>query len=306
MRDEPDYYAILGVPSTISMDELRLRHRILVRLLHPDLHAGDPAFEERLTLINAAFHELRDVRRRYAYDIRRRQSVMQGRRAYRFIGEAQPLVFSSRLDDVRRDGYSFRAGTIPSVKHKTSVLVGAILTATAAALVFASVWMVAMGDNPPSSTNYQSRLSNAAVAGEPLTDDQLRRACNVAQGNYEEKFVSLISEEQSTVTDGWTMANALQGEGNSSAADTLRRECASFQSGLLAAGDGVRHLGDMKSIAAETQLEQDLNVRFSRLQGADARLSLKLQSLKDGSLSSSSIVLLDESSHDKSQGQLRD
>lgn len=63
----PDPYRILGVTRTAESGEITAAYRALVRALHPDTR-GEPADPARLAEVLAAYHLLRDPRRRAAYD----------------------------------------------------------------------------------------------------------------------------------------------------------------------------------------------------------------------------------------------
>jgi hypothetical protein len=62
-----DYYAILGVPPTASLEEIRLAYRRQARAYHPDL-STDPHAEERFKEINEAYGVLANSEKRQAYD----------------------------------------------------------------------------------------------------------------------------------------------------------------------------------------------------------------------------------------------
>lgn len=62
-----DYYAILGVPPTASVDEIRLAYRRQARVFHPDLSA-EPDAEERFKEVNEAYEILANSDKRKAYD----------------------------------------------------------------------------------------------------------------------------------------------------------------------------------------------------------------------------------------------
>ena len=61
-----DAYAVLGVPYDANDVEIVAAYRSLARIYHPDIF-GD-AGTARMSVINAAFDQLRDRRRRAAYD----------------------------------------------------------------------------------------------------------------------------------------------------------------------------------------------------------------------------------------------
>jgi hypothetical protein len=70
----PNYYGVLGVPSTASQDEIRKAYRQLARQHHPDvnpLDKDDAAANEFMRQLNEAYAVLGDASRRAAYDRQR-------------------------------------------------------------------------------------------------------------------------------------------------------------------------------------------------------------------------------------------
>src|SRR5438045_7823557 len=63
-----DYYAILGVKKTASVDELRKAFRKLARKYHPDVNPGDKKAEERFKELSEANDVLSDPKKRKIYD----------------------------------------------------------------------------------------------------------------------------------------------------------------------------------------------------------------------------------------------
>ncbi len=63
-----DPYQVLGVPRDASPEAVHDAYLDLVRRYHPDLHPGDPAAEERLKAVNAAYEILSDPAERAKVD----------------------------------------------------------------------------------------------------------------------------------------------------------------------------------------------------------------------------------------------
>lgn len=63
-----DYYSILGVPRTASVEEIKKAHRKLARQYHPDLNPGAKQAEEKFKEIQEAYEVLSDPKKRQHYD----------------------------------------------------------------------------------------------------------------------------------------------------------------------------------------------------------------------------------------------
>lgn len=63
-----DLYSILNVKRGAGADEIRTAYRKLAKELHPDLHPGDKAAEEKFKRVSAAFAILGDADKRKRYD----------------------------------------------------------------------------------------------------------------------------------------------------------------------------------------------------------------------------------------------
>jgi curved DNA-binding protein CbpA len=66
------HYQVLGVPPDASTDEIERAFKAAARRVHPDLHGGDGAAEERMKELNQIRATLTDPAARAAYDDRLR------------------------------------------------------------------------------------------------------------------------------------------------------------------------------------------------------------------------------------------
>jgi len=67
MAEPLDYYEVLGVPRTVTPDELQRAYRKLARTYHPDVNK-DPEAESRFKEISEAYDVLSDPKTRTRYD----------------------------------------------------------------------------------------------------------------------------------------------------------------------------------------------------------------------------------------------
>ena len=78
MAQTKDFYAVLGVPSTATQDEIKKAYRKLAKKYHPDANASDPKAAERFKEISEANNVLGDLEKRKQYDEMRRLGAFDG------------------------------------------------------------------------------------------------------------------------------------------------------------------------------------------------------------------------------------
>ena len=72
-----DYYAVLGVSSTATQEEIKAAYRKLATQYHPDRNPGDPAAIEKFKGLQQAYDVLSDARERRLYDFHRNAARSQ-------------------------------------------------------------------------------------------------------------------------------------------------------------------------------------------------------------------------------------
>jgi len=78
MAQTKDYYAVLGVSSTASQDEIKKQYRRLAKKYHPDANADDSKAAERFKEIAEAYNVIGDEEKRKQYDDMRRLGAFGG------------------------------------------------------------------------------------------------------------------------------------------------------------------------------------------------------------------------------------
>src|SRR5438445_1237210 len=82
MAATKDYYQVLGVPETATVDEIKRAFRRLAKQHHPDRNPGKPQAAERFKEINEAHDVLSDPAKRKQYDQLRRYGAFAGAGGY--------------------------------------------------------------------------------------------------------------------------------------------------------------------------------------------------------------------------------
>src|SRR4029078_9241323 len=78
MAQTKDFYAVLGVPSTATQDEIKKAFRKLAKKYHPDANASDAKAAERFKEISEANNVIGDPEKRKQYDEMRRLGAFDG------------------------------------------------------------------------------------------------------------------------------------------------------------------------------------------------------------------------------------
>ncbi|MGK2963899.1 MAG: molecular chaperone DnaJ [Gemmatimonadaceae bacterium] len=78
MPPTKDFYAVLGIPSTATQDEVKKAYRKLAKKYHPDANASDPKAADRFKEISEANNVLGDIEKRKQYDEMRRLGAFSG------------------------------------------------------------------------------------------------------------------------------------------------------------------------------------------------------------------------------------
>jgi molecular chaperone DnaJ len=78
MAQTKDFYAVLGVPSAATQDEIKKAYRKLAKKYHPDANANDAKAAEKFKEISEANNVLSDPEKRKQYDDMRRLGAFGG------------------------------------------------------------------------------------------------------------------------------------------------------------------------------------------------------------------------------------
>lgn len=93
-----DPYAVLGVSSTATDEEISKAYKRLARQYHPDLNPGNAAAEAKMKEINSAYEAIRDIRsgkKAYAGTSSSYGGYARGQRAYESRGSSYTDPFEA-------------------------------------------------------------------------------------------------------------------------------------------------------------------------------------------------------------------
>ncbi len=104
-----NYYEILGIPDTATLDEIRKAYRKLSKKFHPDKNDGDPFFENKFKEINEAYEVLSNPEKRTAYNATYKfnQNQQQAQETFKRQQEAAYQKFKQEEERLRREKEAF-------------------------------------------------------------------------------------------------------------------------------------------------------------------------------------------------------
>jgi DnaJ-class molecular chaperone len=72
-----NYYQILAVKISATIEEIKKAYRELAKKYHPDKNQGDKEAEEKFKEISSAYETLSDAQRRNAYDLKLQEETVR-------------------------------------------------------------------------------------------------------------------------------------------------------------------------------------------------------------------------------------
>jgi curved DNA-binding protein CbpA len=279
MQDEPDYYKLLRIKPTATADDLRSQHRKLVRELHPDRHGGDPAYAERLTQINAAFHVLRDDLRRSAYDRRRREAAERSAkfrpkpstdRGVRTGPAFRPM--ESRFTN-KASLYASHPAAVKT--RKRNALVGGII----AAVLGIAVICLFLAVSPFTGPNFSEFSRDTGMS----TSDEQKQYTAI-EATFAARMTTIQSAAKDTIAASDQDQDALKRNGDSYGAGLLEQEASALQEKIASVNVQITALSKLKPIADELKLQSQAQESMEDIVALDQQLGKEGQDLRRNSV----------------------
>jgi DnaJ-class molecular chaperone len=118
MDAKKDYYKILGVSESASLEEIKKAYRKLAKEYHPDTQGGDKNAENRFKNISEAYAVLKDPKKRQQYDLMRKNPFAGGQSGFGNFGDTGGFRVNfnshSGLDDLLGSFFGFGGRTSKS------------------------------------------------------------------------------------------------------------------------------------------------------------------------------------------------
>lgn len=102
---EQDYYAILGITRSATLDDIKKAYRQSALQWHPDKHQGNPEAEARFKYISEAYQILSDPQKRHIYDLYGTTEMNNPRETSQWTGNHFNFGFSPHSSFVFQDPF---------------------------------------------------------------------------------------------------------------------------------------------------------------------------------------------------------
>jgi molecular chaperone DnaJ len=178
MAQTKDFYAVLGVPSTATQDEIKKAYRKLAKKYHPDANASDPKAAERFKEISEANNVLGDAEKRKQYDDMRRLGAFDG---FGFGGGGS----SARRGPSQRPGST--SGANPNINYQDFDIGGLGGLGDLFGSIFGNARNQAKPSGPQRGQNIETSLEipfrTAARGGKVPVELEVNEECGTCHGS---------------------------------------------------------------------------------------------------------------------------
>src|ERR1051326_686835 len=185
-----NFYQVLGVSTTASLEETNTAYRKLAKRFHPDRNPGNKHIEERFKEITEAYNTLCDEEKRSKYDLK-----------FLYTSNARSeRAYSSATKTTAQPRYKVKKERPPTKSEKRSVRI--IFASVVGFIILVTVMIILNPEDEETSS--VNRMLNELKKEEPLTGmpDEKPLAIHDADSPYDSIFGEGVSvdEARSTIT----------------------------------------------------------------------------------------------------------
>ncbi|HEY6161583.1 MAG TPA: DnaJ domain-containing protein [Bacteroidia bacterium] len=186
-----NFYQVLGVSTTASLEEINTAYRKLAKRFHPDRNPGNKHIEERFKEITEAYNTLSDEEKRSKYDLKF---------LYTSNARSERTTYSAATKTTAQPRYKVKKERPPTKSEKRSVRI--IFASVVGFIILVTVMIILNPEDEETSS--VNRMMDEMKKEEPVmhAPDEKPLAIHDADSPYDSIFGEGVSvdEARSTIT----------------------------------------------------------------------------------------------------------